>query len=202
MASPRRRLGQEARREELLAAAERLLQRGGVTVRVEDVVAEADAAKGTFYTCFATWDDMLEEVRIRKTAELERALAPIVSAKPVRASMLADVALTSIDFILELGGLHEVLFHSAFTQARPLPTNARPPARIAAILRMGQEAGVYAPCDPEPMGALIFAIMHETADRIAAGADRERSLATLALALDRIVNATGHVPSLDRRKRP
>jgi hypothetical protein len=52
------------------------------------------------------------------------------------------------------------------------------------------------------MGALIFAIMHETADRIAAGADRERSLATLKLALDRIVNAPGEVPSLDRRKRP
>jgi AcrR family transcriptional regulator len=202
MASPRRRLGQEARREEILVAAERLLRRDGVTVRVEDIVAEARAAKGTFYTCFATWDDMLDEVRARKITELEQVLAPIVSAKPVHASTLADVALTSIDFILRLGRLHEVLFHSAFTQARPLPKSARPPARIAAILRMGQEAGVYAACDCEPMGALIFAIMHETADRIAAGADRERSLATLKLALDRIVNAPGEVPSLDRRKRP
>jgi AcrR family transcriptional regulator len=200
MAAPRRRLGQDKRRAELLDAVERLLQRNGPAVRVEDIVAAASAAKGTFYTCFATWDDMLEEVRARKIAELDRALAPILAAKPVRASLLADVAVTAVDFILALGGLHDVLFHSAFTQARPLPESVRPPAQIAAILRRGQQAGVYAPCDPAPMGALIFAMMHETADRIAAGADRKRSLATLRLALDRIVNAPSSAPSLGRRK--
>ncbi len=121
MAAPRRRLGQDVRRAELLDAAERLLRRDGPTVRVEDIVVEAKAAKGTFYTCFATWDDMLEEVRARKLAELERALAPVLGAKAERPSVLADVAAISIDFIVNLRGLHEVLFHSAFTQARPLP---------------------------------------------------------------------------------
>jgi AcrR family transcriptional regulator len=200
MASPRRRLGPDARRAELLAAAERLLRRDGPAVRVEDIVAEAKAAKGTFYTCFATWDDMLEEVRARQIAELERALVPVLR-KGEHAAVLADIAAISIDFILKLAGLHEVLFHSAFTQARPLPANERPPARIAAILRRGQEAGVYAPSDPEPMAALIFAMMHETADRIAAGANRQRSLATLKLALDRIVNTAEVSPSPGRRKR-
>ena len=76
----------------------------------------------------------------------------------------------------------------------------RPPAQIAAILRRGQQAGVYAPCDPGPMGALIFAMMHETADRIAAGADRKRSLAAFKLALDRIVNAPGNASPVTRRK--
>jgi AcrR family transcriptional regulator len=200
MAVKRRRLGQDKRRAELLDAAERLLQRDGPTVRVEDIVVEAKAAKGTFYTCFATWDDMLEEVRARKLTELGQALAPVLAAKADRPSVLADVAAISIDFILNLRGLHEVLFHSAFTQARPLPTNERPPAQIAAILRRGQQAGVFAPCDCEPMGALIFAMMHETADRIAAGADRKRSLAAFKLALDRIVNAPGNAPPLSRGK--
>jgi AcrR family transcriptional regulator len=193
-------LGPDKRRAELLDAAERLLQRDGLAVRVEDIVEEARAAKGTFYTCFATWDDMLDAVRARKIAELEQLLAPVLAAKPVRASLLADIAVISIDFIVALQGLHDVLFHSAFTQARPLPSNTRPPARIAAILRHGQQAGVFAPCDPEPMGALIFAMMHETADRIAAGADRKRSLATLEVALDRIVNVPSSSSSLSRRK--
>ena len=200
MAPRRRRLGPDKRRAELLVAAERLLRRDGPAVRVEDIVAEARAAKGTFYTCFATWDDMLDAVRAQKLAELEQLLAPALAAKPVRASLLADVAITSIDFIVALRGLHEVLFHSAFTQARPLPETTRPPARIAAILRHGQQAGVFAPCDPEPMGALIFAMMHETADRIAAGANRERSLAALKFALDRIVMAPSRASSLNRRK--
>jgi AcrR family transcriptional regulator len=200
MAPRRRRLGQDKRRAELLVAAERLLRRDGAAVRVEDIVAEARAAKGTFYTCFATWDDMLEAVRAQTIAELEQLLVPILATKPIRASLLTDVAVTSIDFIVALGGLHDVLFHSAFTQARPLPENTRPPARIAEILRHGQQAGVFAPCDPEPMGALIFAMMHETADRIVAGASRQRSLAALKFALDRIVNAPDNAPSLSRRK--
>jgi AcrR family transcriptional regulator len=200
MATRRRRLGPDKRRAELLVAAERLLRRDGPTVRVEDIVAEARAAKGTFYTCFATWDDMLEAVRARKLAELEQLLVPVLAAKPVRASLLADIAVISIDFIVALRGLHDVLFHSAFTQARPLPESTRPPARIAAILRHGQQAGVFASCDPEPMGALIFAMMHETADRIDAGADRKTSIATFKLALDRIVNAHSSAPSPSRRK--
>lgn len=200
MATRRRRLGPDMRRAELLDAAERLLQRNGPAVRVEDVVAAAKAAKGTFYTCFATWDDMLDELRARKIAELERALAPVLD-KAEHAAVLTNVAVTSVDFILKLGGLHEVLFHSAFTQARPLPDHARPPAQIAEILRRGQRVGVFAPCDPEPMGALIFAMMHETADRIIAGADRKRSLATLRLALDRIANGPNDPSSLRPRRR-
>jgi AcrR family transcriptional regulator len=201
MALQRRRLGQDKRRAELLVAAERLLRRDGAAVRVEDIVAEAKAAKGTFYTCFATWDDMLEAVRAQKLAELEQLLVPALAAKPVRTSLLADVAVTSIDFIVALGGLHDVLFHSAFTQARPLPDNRRPPARIAEILRHGQQADVFAPCDPELMGALIFAMIHETADRIVAGASRQRSLAALKLALDRIVKVSGNASSLHPRRR-
>jgi hypothetical protein len=42
--------------------------------------------------------------------------------------------------------------------------------------------------------------MHETADRIAAGADRGRSLTTLKFALDRIVVAPGNTSSPNRRK--
>ena len=57
----RRRLKPEARKLEIVEAAERLLQAGGgARVRVEDVVREAGVAKGTFFLYFPTLDDLLE----------------------------------------------------------------------------------------------------------------------------------------------
>jgi len=61
----RRRLQPEARKLEIIEAAERLLAVDGSRVRVEDVVREAGIAKGTFFLYFPTWDDLLETVRQR-----------------------------------------------------------------------------------------------------------------------------------------
>jgi AcrR family transcriptional regulator len=189
MPTPRRRLGTEIRREEIIAAAERLLRKGGAAVRVEDVVAEAGAAKGTFYTAFDNWDDLLEEIRTRKAAELENIVAPLLPDGPDSdwVGALSATATAFVDFVLALEGLHEVLFHSLFTRARPMPAERRPAARIAALLKAGQAAGRYGALDAEPAAALIFAMMHEAADAIAAGADRGRCLAALDRMLRRIV---------------
>ena len=69
----RRRLAPEARKLEIIEAAERLLQSQGSRVRVEDVVREAGVAKGTFFLYFPTWDDLLETVRQRLVAEFDAA---------------------------------------------------------------------------------------------------------------------------------
>ena len=90
MGRPRRRLQPDERREELLKAAESLLRRGG-TVRVEDVVAEARAAKGTFYVYFATWDDLLMAVRARIFAAFQAAGGDVqTSVRRLLVSRLAD----------------------------------------------------------------------------------------------------------------
>jgi AcrR family transcriptional regulator len=189
----RRRLKPNMRREEILAAAEKLLKRQGTAVRVEDVVAEAKAAKGTFYAYFATWDDLLVEIRKRKVAELEHVAAPLLAFGPATdwPKVLPALAAILIDFIVASGGLHDALFHSAFTRNRPEPAAARLAARFAAILNAGMEAGAYARLDPEPTGALISAIIHEAADQIIAGAERKRTLAALDEALHRLVFAAG-----------
>lgn len=187
MAVPRRRLDPQVRRQEILEAAERLLERRGAAVRVDDVVAEAGAAKGTFYVAFATWDDMLEAVRARR-AEAYRALAAR-ALDQARAgdwpNVLPDLAVGIVDYILGLGGLHEVLFHGAFALARPLPPERRPSADIARIIRLGQAAGAYAPLDADPTAELLFAAIHQAADAIAAGEDRSRALAALTLLVQR-----------------
>lgn len=193
---PRRRLTTDARRLEILRAAEHCLKRHGARVSVDDIVAEAKAAKGTFYTCFQSWDDMLVAVRDNKTTVLKQAMAPVFAMVTVGAwdRVVGAFADIFINFLIDIGGLHEVLFHSAFTLARPLPANEKPPAYIANIIRQGQAAGAYAPIDPDMAGVLIFAIVHETADAIIAGADRVRATATLETALQRILFAKDRKP--------
>jgi AcrR family transcriptional regulator len=67
----RRRLKPEARKLEIVEAAERLLQAGGARVRVEDVVREAGVAKGTFFLYFPSLDDLLETIRTRIVSEFD-----------------------------------------------------------------------------------------------------------------------------------
>jgi len=189
MPVPRRRLTPEARRLEILEAAEKLLRRDGTAVRVEDIVAEAGASKGTFFVCFATWDDMLDAVRARLGPEYAKRVPPVPDPAIPRdwTRVLPDLAAAVVDFVLSMDKLHEVLFHSAFTLARPLPPERKPAAHIAAVLRAGQAAGAFPALDNEAAANLIFAMIHETADAVAAGADRERMSGALDAMLRRAV---------------
>ena len=117
--------------------------------------------------------------------------------------MLPDIASALVEFIIDLEGLHEVLFHGDFPRLRPLPAAEKPPAHIAAILRRGQAVGAYAPVDPDATAILIFAIIHETADAIVAGADRTRALAALHNMLHRsLIADAGRRPAQRRKPNP
>lgn len=185
----RRRLTLEQRREELLEAADLLLHACGTALRVEDITTATGAAKGTFYTCFDTWDDLLVAVRDRRLATLEQRIAPLLDSTGPRhwPPLLPRLAQVLVTFIIDLGKLHDVLFHSTFHLRHPLPPEVEPATRFAALLRAGQAAGAYVDLDPEPTGALIFAMIHETADSIAAGTDYERAMRALTTALNRLV---------------
>jgi AcrR family transcriptional regulator len=191
MDRPRRRLHPEARKLEIVEAAERLLQAQGARVRVEDVVREAGVAKGTFFLYFPTWDDLLEAVRHRLVSEFDTAYPlPIEADGPVDwPRLVEEQAAAFIDFTLARRGLGEAIFHSDFAERRPLADNAI--LRLSAVIRAGQEAEAFGPVDPEPTARLLFAAIHEAADAVADGADRVAVLAALrgllrrALAPDR-----------------
>lgn len=181
----RRRLHPEARKLEIVEAAERLLQARGARVRVEDVVREAGVAKGTFFLYFPTWDDLLETVRGRLVAEFDGAHPlPTEAAAPVDwPRLVAEQAEAFIDFTLSRRGLGEAIFHSDFAERRPLADNAI--LRLSAVIRAGQEAQAFGAVDPEPTARLLFAAIHEAADAVAEGADREATLAALRALLAR-----------------
>jgi AcrR family transcriptional regulator len=181
----RRRLSPEARKQEIVEAAERLLQAHGSRVRVEDVVREAGVAKGTFFLYFPTWDDLLETVRQRLVHEFDDAHPePTEVEGPVDwPGLVESQAAAFIDFTLSRRGVGEALFHSDFAERRPLADNGV--VRLCAVIRAGQEAGAFGPVDPEPTARLMFAAIHEAADAVAGGADRAAILASLQRLLRR-----------------
>ncbi len=195
----RRRLDPSVRRTEILDAAETLLRRDGAAVRAEDIARAAGVAKGTVFAYFATWEDLLAAVRERQVAPIKAEVARLIGDPKTTDwdTLLPAIAVALVDGILALEALHEVLFHSDFARTRPLPEAERPTARIAALIHAGQAAGAYAPLDPEPTATLLFAAIHETADAIAAGAERDRAVAALRLLITRTV----HLPPLERSDR-
>ena len=175
----RRRLRPEARRAEIVEAAERLLQAHGSQVRVEDVVREAGVAKAAFRLEFPTRDDLLEAVRERLVAEFDAAHPlPTEVQGPVDWPALVDrQAEAFIDFALARRGIGEAVFHSDFAERRPLALDAI--LRLSAIVRAGQEAEAFGPVDPEPTARLMYAAVDAAADAVAGGNDREAVLAAL-----------------------
>lgn len=181
----RRRLQPEARKLEIVEAAERLLRTHGAQMRVEDVVREAGVAKGTFFLYFPTWDDLLEAIRERIVAEFDAAnpLPTEVEGEVDWPRLVETQACAFIDFSLARRGYSTALFKSDFAERRPLAVNAV--QRLVAAIRAGQEAEAFAPVDPEPTARLLFAVIHEAAEAIAGGGDRPAILAALQNVLRR-----------------
>jgi AcrR family transcriptional regulator len=184
----RRRLRPEARKLEIVEAAERLLQTHGSKVRVEDVVREAGVAKGTFFLYFPSWDDLLETVRARLVREFDAAYPqPTEVEGPVDwQELVAWAAGAFVDFTLSRRGIGEAVFHSDFAERRPLADHAI--VRLTAVIRAGQQAQAFGPVDPEPTARLLFAAIHEAADAVAGGADRATILAALRTLLRRTLS--------------
>jgi AcrR family transcriptional regulator len=181
----RRRLHPEARKLEIVEAAERLLQADGARVRVEDVVREAGVAKGTFFLYFPSWDDLLETIRQRLVAEFDAAHPlPTEVEGPVDWPAVIDrQAAAYIDFASARQGVGQALFHTDFHDRRPLADNGV--ARLAAVIRAGQEAAAFGPVDPQPTARLLFVAIDEAARAVAGGADRAAMVAALQSLLRR-----------------
>lgn len=187
MRATRRRLEPGARRQEIIDSAERLLKRDGPGTRVEDVVSAAGAAKGTFYLYFPSWDDLLEAIRARLLAAFDAGhpLPTRIDATTDWPRLLDRFAVAFVDGVVAMGGMHAVLFHSDFAERRPIPAGDNPANKLSALIRAGQEAGAFARLDLASSGRLLFAVIHETADAVAGGADRKRALAAMRWILRR-----------------
>lgn len=176
----RRRLDPEERKQELIEAAERELRLRGSDCRVEDVVRAAGAAKGTFYVYFETWDDLLLVLRERIYADFnERFPIPAPDADIDWWQRLDEVLDGAVDTVLELGGVHQAIFHGPFAERFALPAEQGSAGWLARFIEVGAEARAFAKLDAGPSAQLLFPMIHAAADAIEAGGDRDAYLAAL-----------------------
>jgi AcrR family transcriptional regulator len=187
-AKPRRRLPTEERRAEIVDAAEKQIRKLGANCRVEDVVSAAGAAKGTFYLYFPSWEDLLLTLRGRV---VERFQADFVMDGEYDArawpKQIETVCINFVRFILDLEGLHEVLFHG------PLRSDVDSRAQSAAsdwlkeLLLRARRGGAVKGLDLEATARMLFAIIHSTADAIEHGANASKQEAALRTVIRRIL---------------
>ncbi|HUI47297.1 MAG TPA: TetR/AcrR family transcriptional regulator [Acidimicrobiia bacterium] len=169
----RRRLHPDERRRELVAAAERVLRRQGPDgCRVEDVTTAAATAKGNFYRYFDTWDDLLVAVGDHLVAQYAAAVRERLDVSITDWwATLDDEIDRFISYQLELGGLHDVVFHGAIARVRAIDDPQSAPALIGAFIAAGVADGAFAAVDVVPTAYLLFQVLHGAADAIAVGAD-------------------------------
>ena len=89
----RRVLQKEATREHLFTQAMRLFEAHGYeAVAVEDIVREAEVARGTFYFHFPRKDDVLLELIARSDAHILGRIAAVPVGAPIREVLAATTA--------------------------------------------------------------------------------------------------------------
>ena len=175
----RRRLAPDARRREVLDAAIRVFRdRGPGGCRVEDITTEAGTAKGNFYRYFPTWDDLLVAVRDHLLDSYGEDLARRYAGHTrIEWREVVDEEIDRfIAFQLDLGGLHQAVFHGPAAAARPIEKHRSAASMLAWLLAAGIAEGVFAAVNVDATATLLFDVLHGAADAIASGMDREEVL--------------------------
>jgi len=184
MAAPgtvrRRRLAPEARRAELVDAAIEVLRMTPPNlVRIEDVTAAAGASKATFYVYFSSWDDLVAAARERVQSDYMAGVRERFAGAVDRDSWwaaLRDEVRHFVEYQVELGPLHDALFHGP---GHVEPRGASGADAIGVLLDAGRAAGAFRALDTPTVSTLLFQLIHGAADAVRAGADLTRVLAAL-----------------------
>jgi AcrR family transcriptional regulator len=185
----------EVRREELLDSAEHLfLEKGLAATSVDEIVARASIAKGTFYLHFASKDALViglqERFMVRMYACIERALA---RKKPddYRGRLKAWIQ-AAIEGFMDQYALHEIVFHDFRPEEhKPNKDNAAFTSFLL-LLKEGTDAGAFDLIDPELSGMMLLHAFHgageamHAAQSVAARKNLIKQLETFAL---RVVGA-------------
>jgi len=154
-----RRRRPDARPEEILDAATRVLSTAGLAGTTMAAVAdEAAVAKGTVYLYFPSKSDLLAAVRARYLERFAAALGGGVDADP-RDELHRFVG-GLLTFSFSHQALHHALFHEAgFSEVDAL---SRARAALVAIVSRGVTDGRFTARDPELAGSFLLHGLHGT----------------------------------------
>ncbi len=169
----RRVLPAEVRTDHLIsAAADLFIAQGLEATTVDDIVARAGVAKGTFYHYFATKADVLVALRERFSQDFAARAAAAIEAVPdtdhparFNAWLRAAVSTYLANF-----RLHDVVFHDFTHDRRRSREKDMVIGQLAALLEAGQEAGAWNLPNARAAALVLFDGMHGVVDdAIAAG---------------------------------
>lgn len=173
----------EARREDLMNAAERLfLDRGVEPTTVEEITRAAAVAKGTFYLHFASKTELLEALRERFVHRLLDGIVAAVAChdRPHWRDRLAAWSRACTAGYLDAATVHHLVFVAA-----PPPTHEGLSRNIlidhlAALLDAGTRDGAWHVADPSFTAVFLFNALHGVANQTRAGGDEGSRAALLA----------------------
>ena len=166
------------RREELLRSAEKLFVAQGVSATsVDDIVAGASVAKGTFYLYFASKEELLAALR-EKFGDSNRAGMEAAMARCGAddwAGKLAAWVGAGVNFYLDQLRLHDVLFHHAGHHPHRSTTKSdnQVVAVLADLITDGNRAGAWSADDPPMTAMLLFNALHGAVDHAIARGETE-----------------------------
>jgi AcrR family transcriptional regulator len=148
-------------------AAERLfLDKGIAATSVDEIVAAADVAKGTFYIHFPSKEHLLAALQQRFVAASCSNLQAAIDRRRAddwRGKLRAWVE-ASINAYLDRVALHDVVFH----EFRPDDRSPKPDNRVvdllAALLSRGTRAGAWSVEDAHRTATMLFHALHGAVD--------------------------------------
>lgn len=157
-----------ARRDALLdAAAGLFVEQGTSATTIDDIVARANVAKGTFYHYFKDRAAMLDALRERYSDRFIASADDAMAACAARdwPARLAAWFRATVDGYLATYALHDVLFHEPAAIHRHAMGAVPIVRHLAALLAEGAAAGVWeVGDDPVATAVVMFHAMHGAVD--------------------------------------
>jgi AcrR family transcriptional regulator len=157
----------EVRREELMDAAERIFLRKGVAATsVDEIVAAADVAKGTFYIHFESKERLLVALRQRFVTRFSGDLLAAMNRRRADdwKGRLRAWLEVGVDVYLDRNALHDVVFHE-FRADDPRTKHDNPIIdQLAGLLTEGTRAGAWSVEVPHLTAVLLFHALHGALD--------------------------------------
>ena len=143
LASPRTKPAEE-RRDDLMDAAQRLfVARGVEATTIDDIVAAAGVAKGTYYHYFAAKTDIVLALRDRFSAGFLARIAGALATLPAESAEAQLVAWTrtAVAAYLDTVALHDVVFHDFGHDKRRSREKDAVLDQLQGLLIAGRDAG-------------------------------------------------------------
>ncbi|PLP60950.1 TetR family transcriptional regulator [Mesorhizobium loti] len=174
---PRRRtLPAEMRTDDLMASAAALFVAKGIeATTIDDIVARAGVAKGTFYHYFATKTDVVLALRERFSQDFVRSVSVAIEACPVTdfTARLSGWIHGAVQAYLANFKLHDVVFHDFSHSHRQSKEKDAVIAQLVALLEAGQAAGAWSLPDTRMTALILFDGMHGVVDDAIARESRD-----------------------------